>query len=268
MLGATNGTLSLENTAMEFIRFGHGKRQLIMLQGLGDGLKTVKGMALPMGFAYREYAKHFTVHVFSRKNHMEAGYTTRDMAQDIKLGMEQLEIPSADVLGVSQGGMIAQYLAIDYPKAVNRLALAVTLSKPNKTVRETVSGWISLAKDRRYKELLIDTAEKSYTEQYLKRYRAMYPLMGLLPKPKDFSRFLVLAQACLGHNAYGELGRIKCPALVIGGEDDRVVGATASREMADQISGSRLVMHPDLGHGLYTQAKDFNSSVRAFLMNE
>lgn len=34
----------------------------------------------------------------------------------------------AEVMGVSQGGMIAQYLAIDYPELVEKLVL-VTSSK-------------------------------------------------------------------------------------------------------------------------------------------
>jgi len=40
--------------------------------------------------------------------------------------MDELGISEADVIGVSQGGMIAQNLAIDRPELVNKLVLAVT----------------------------------------------------------------------------------------------------------------------------------------------
>ena len=42
-----NGQLTIDNTTMDYISFGKGKKKLIMIPGLGDGLKTVKGMALP-----------------------------------------------------------------------------------------------------------------------------------------------------------------------------------------------------------------------------
>ena len=41
---AKNGKIA----GAEYIRFGTGQRVLIMLPGLGDGLKTVGGTALPM----------------------------------------------------------------------------------------------------------------------------------------------------------------------------------------------------------------------------
>ena len=39
-------------------------------------------------------------------------------------------------MGVSQGGMIAQYLAIDHPDLVERLVLAVTAPRVNEIIRE------------------------------------------------------------------------------------------------------------------------------------
>ena len=43
-----NGTLTLKNGQMDYIRFGSGEKVLVMLPGLGDGLRTVRGTALPM----------------------------------------------------------------------------------------------------------------------------------------------------------------------------------------------------------------------------
>ena len=48
------------------------------------------------------------------------------MADDQAAAMQILGIDKASVLGVSQGGMIAQYLAIDHPGMVEKLILAVT----------------------------------------------------------------------------------------------------------------------------------------------
>ena len=40
---------------------------------------------------------------------------TKEMAADYAAAMAELGIADADVLGISQGGMIAQHLAIDHP---------------------------------------------------------------------------------------------------------------------------------------------------------
>ena len=47
---AKNGTLHIGDTTMDYIRFGKGQRVLIMFPGLGDGLRSMKGTALPMAF--------------------------------------------------------------------------------------------------------------------------------------------------------------------------------------------------------------------------
>ena len=262
---AKNGRISMGDTTMDYITFGKGSTDLVMIPGLGDGLTTVKGMAIPMAISYRMYAHNYKVYVFSRKNHMEEGYSTRDMAKDQAEAMRILGISNAMVIGVSQGGMIAQYLAIDYPDLVEKLVLAVTLSKQNRMVREVIGNWIKLAGQGDYRRLWIDTAEKSYSENYLKKYRFLYSILGKMSKPKDLDRFLIQANACIGHDAYAELEQIKCPTLVIGGDDDKIVGGNASAELSDRIKNSELFLYKGLGHAAYEEAKDFHSRVQSFL---
>lgn len=263
---AHNGSVPVGNSKMDYISFGNGNRNLIMLPGLGDGLTTVKGKALAFSILYREYAKEFTVYVFSRKNLLQEGYSTREMAKDYAEAMTVLGISKADVLGISQGGMIAQYLAIDFPDLVNKLILTVTSAEPNETIKKTVGLWIEMAMKGNYKDLIIDTAEKSYSEKYLKKYRRLYPLLTKIGKPKSFNRFLIQSASCISHNAYGELSKILCPTLVIGGDCDNIVGTTSAPAIADKISESELLIYNGLGHGAYEEAKDFNAQVLNFLM--
>lgn len=262
---AKGGCIPIGDTDMDYVSFGTGSDILIMLPGLGDGLTTVKGMAVAMAITYRMYAKNYKVFIFSRKNKLNAGYSTRDMAKDQAEAMKALGISKAYVLGVSQGGMIAQYLAIDYPELVEKLVLAVTLLKQNETIQKVVKNWIHLAEQKNVQALIIDTAEKSYSEHYLKRYRVLYPLLGKIGKPKDFSRFHIQALSCIRHDTYEELDRIICPTLVIGGNRDKIVGATASRELAEGIQNSELFLYNDLGHGAYEEAEDFHDRVMDFL---
>lgn len=262
---AKNGNIKIDDTDMDYISFGNGKKTLIMIPGLGDGLKTAKGMAIPFAFLYRSFAKDYTVYVFSRKNKLEEGCFTRDMAKDLHRAMSQLGIKRADIVGVSQGGMIAQYLAIDFPESVNKLVLVVTLARQNEVIQGVIPSWIEMAHKKDYKGIMVDTAEKSYTEQRLKQYRPFYSILGSVGKPKDFTRFLIMAKACIEHNAYDEINKIKAPTLVIGADCDKIVGGKASEEIAECINGSELKMYQGFGHGVYEEAKDFNQIVMEFL---
>ncbi len=264
MLKAKNGRLSLSTGKMDYIRFGSGKRVLLMLPGVGDGLTTVKGLAVPFALMYRALAKDFTVYVFSRRVHLPRHMTTRDMAEDVNEAMEKLGLAGAAVVGVSQGGMIAQWLALDHPDKVAKLVLTVTLSRSNDTVREAVALWSDMARRGDYKGIMLDTAERSYTPRRVRRARLTYALMGNLGKPKSFERFLIQAESCLTHDAYDELGRIACPTLVIGGTEDKIVTGAASEEIAAQIPGSELYMYDGLSHGLYEEAPDFLQRVADF----
>ena len=187
------------------------------------------------------------------------------MASDIATAMDTLGITNADVFGVSQGGMIAQYLAMDRPDLVRKLVLAVTLSQNNSTVKQVIGNWIEMTERGAMKELVTDMAEKMYSDAYVKRYRPFLPLLTLLQKPKDVERFVILAKSCLTCNAYESLDKIKCPVLVLGGRQDKVVTGMASEEIAKKL-GCEIYMYDGLGHAAYEEAKDFNQRVYDFFM--
>lgn len=260
-----NGTIPIGNAEMDYIRFGTGGKVLVMLPGLGDGLRSVKGTALPMAFTYRAFAKAFTVYAFSRKNALPQGYTTREMAADQAQAMELLGIQKADVLGVSMGGMIAQYLAIDYPEKVDRLILTVTSARPNPILSASIGEWVSCAKRGDHTVFMDSNVRRIYSEEYYRKNKWLVPIMGKLTKPKSYERFFIQADACLKHNAFEDLHQIQEPTLVIGGEKDNALGGDASREIAAQIPGAELRMYEQWGHGLYEEAGDFNQTVLNFL---
>ena len=265
LYNAKNGTLQIGGTTMDYIRFGTGERILVMLPGLGDGLTTVKGTALPMALMYRIFAKDYTVYMFSRRNHLPQGHTTRDMAGDLKAAMDVLGIEKADLVGVSMGGMIAQHFAADYPERLGKLVLVVTCSRPNPILTESVQEWIDLARRGDHAALMDSNLRRMYSDAYYRKNRWMAPLVGRLTKPKSYERFLIQANACLTHDVSDRLAEIDAPTLVIGGEQDHALGAEASREMAAAIPGAQLKMYPEWGHGLYDEAKDFNGTVLDFL---
>ena len=266
-LNAKNENVRLNGYDCDYISFGSGSDVLIMLPGVGDGFKTAKGVAIPFAFMYRCFAESFKVYVFSRRNNMPVGFTTEEMARDLSDIMEVLGIGSASVFGVSQGGMIAQQMAIQHPDKVNNLVLAVTASRPNDIMKDALSSWLEMADRDDYKGIMLDTAERSYTGEYLERGRMINSMLAGI-KPKDYTRFRILCESCLQHDVYDDLEKISCPTLIIGAGLDKVLGPEASTEMSSRIAGSQLYMYEGYSHGVYKQAKDFNARVIRYLMWE
>lgn len=258
------GSIKIQDTDMDYISFGKGSKTLVVIPGLSDGLKTVKGSGLVFSMILKKYIKDYKIYVFSRKNKMEVGYSTKDMAKDQKLAMEKLGISKAHIIGISQGGMIAQHFAVDYPEMVEKLVIAVSVSRQNHTIQTAIKSWIDMAISEDYKSLVIDTIEKTYTGKNLKINRIMYPISTRLGRPKSFDRFIIQANSCINHNAYDELDKITCPTLVIGGDSDKVVGENTSQEMAKMIKDSKLIIYEGLGHGAFVEARDFNDQILNF----
>ena len=265
MLQAENGPSAMNDDWLDYVRFGSGAKPLVMLPGLSDGLRTVKGLARPLALSYRELGRDFTVWMFSRAASGKA-QSTREMAADLAAALTELGTGPCCVLGVSMGGMIAQYLALDHPELVKRLCLAVTAARPNDTSRQVLERWMEMARSGDYRALMQDTADRSYTPARARLYRAVYSLPKVPGRPQSFDRLLGQAEACLAHDAAAELPALACPALIIGGEQDAIVTAEASRELHRLIPGSRLCLYEGLGHAAYEEARGFKALVRDFFL--
>lgn len=265
---AKNETILLGSTTMDYITFGTGKKTLVIIPGLGDGLKNVKGMAVPFSVLYKTYAKEYTVYMFSRKNKLEPDCSTRSMAFDLMVAMEILGIWKADLIGISQGGMIAQHFALRYPERVGKMVLAVTSARPNPCLTEVISGWMHMAERGEYEKLIFDQAYKMYTKGFIEKNKWLLPAVSHFGKPESFERYQIMAQACLEHDCYEQLEQIHTPTLVAGAGEDQVLGVQASIEIAEKIPDSRLQIYEDYGHGVYLQSRTFHEAVLGFLTGQ
>ncbi|EQC78053.1 putative hydrolase [Streptococcus sp. HSISM1] len=265
-MSSTKGiTLYFNDKSMDYVTFGKGKQPLVIIPGLGDGVQTVKGKAQLFSLSYRLLAKHYKIYVFSRINELRQGYTTRDMAADLAEAMETLNLDAADVMGISQGGMIAQWLAADFPERVQRLILAVTTAKPSQLAKERIEHWQKLSQSGNFKHLMLDIAQHSYTQKSYQKWRLLYNIMGCLGRIKDEKRIAIQSQSCLTHDSLEVLKEIHCPTLILGALEDDVVGVDGSKELAKAISGCQLLILKHSGHALYEENKAFQKAVCEFL---
>ena len=247
---------------VDTVSFGRGDCALVILPGLT--VRSVKGSGAMLAWMYRMFAKDWRVTVIDKKSSVPENCTVKELAEDTAMVMQSLGIASADVVGVSMGGMIAQVLALEHPELVHSLVLAVTLSRCNDKVRQAIETWCAFIEREDSRGFAEDMVERMYSPAYVSRYRCMIPILAKMSMPKDQERFLRLAKACLTCDTEDRLGEIRCPAFVIGGKEDRVVGGEGSVEIADKL-GCSIHMYEELGHAAYEEAGDFNRRIYDFL---
>ncbi len=273
MIHVEEGTLALKNgTSMYYFSFGSGKKPFVIIPGLS--VRNYKGMAKPFSFLYRIFAKDFKVYVFDRPMPVKKGITAEQIAEHINEGMWQLHIEGAAVLGVSQGGMIAQYLSLNHPERVDRLVLAVTLCRNNETIKHSIYTWSEYAARNDFDGLIEDLFTRMYTKEYMDKHRRFLPVLTKIAKPMSAKRFRILANACMTCDTYDRLPTLTQPVLIIGGRKDNIVTAEASEEIYSQLKKrgegieTELYIYEDGGHSIYEEAGDFNERVLAFLTRQ
>lgn len=255
--------VNIPSGTMHYVSFGRGQRDLIIIQGLN--VRDLKGAGASLALMYKLFWKDYRVWLFDRRSVVEDGLTNRDLAEDIFDAMNALHIDLADVLGVSQGGMIALALTLEHPDRVGKLVLGVTAARANENIKRVVGNWISCAQKRDHVTINRETFALMYTDGYLKKFKLLMPLLVRAVKPKDWRRFAVLASAILEFDCYDRLHEITCPVLVLGGAQDKITTAKASVEIAQKLSCD-LHIYPEYGHAAYEEAKDFNKRVHDFLL--
>ena len=262
---ASEETAEVRGGKTTYVVFGSGSRPMVIIPGLS--LRPIHGTAVALAWMYRIFAKEYRVYVIDRKQPVAEQVTTEELAEDTAAVMEQLGMGEADVIGISQGGMIAQYLALRHPELVRKLVLGVTLSRPNDTLREVIGNWVKGAEKGDFTPVIRDMTEKMYSEAYVRKYGWVFPLAlktAKLVEPETFAR---LARACLTCDTYDSLEQIRSPVLVLGGKEDRIVTGGASVEMAEKL-GCPVYLYEGLGHSAYEEAKDFNSRILSFLQEK
>ena len=261
-----NYELHILGDVYDAVQFGSGEH-LVLIPGLGDGITTVKGKALMGSLMFRRYGKRYTVTVISRKRVLEPDADTCTMARDQAYAMEALGIQKAHVVGISQGGMIAQHLAADHPELIDKLVLAVTTPTSNDRIRLNLRRWVELARKGAFTGLMTDIQEKAQTGKRRKYMRPFYSQMGAAIRNMDVERFAIMAQACGDHDASDKLDRITAPTLVIGAAQDQTVEPDGSHMLHRLIGGSALRIFEDQGHAVYENEPKFHELILDFLEN-
>jgi pimeloyl-ACP methyl ester carboxylesterase len=244
--------------------------------GSGPPLLLIMGLGYSHEMWHRTtplVSKHFRTILFDNrgvgKSDIPPGpYPIATMAADAAAVLDAAGVESADVYGISMGGMIAQEFALQYPSRVRKLILGCTASGGPKAVRaDPEVNQVLMARGTMTVDEGIEAMVPYIYDPHTPRTRIDEDLAirrVTFPKPEAYNAQL---QGILAWEGYSRLGKIHAPALVIHGENDRLIPPGNGILIAEAIAGAKLVMLRNASHIYPTdQPEASNQVVLDFLL--
>ena len=248
-------TIKTNELHLQYIKFGTGDKALVILPGLS--LKSVLPYEASITEAYSVFTKEYIVYLLDRRLNLFDGYGIKDMAEDTAAVMAELGIEKACIYGVSQGGMAAQQFAADHPDLVEKLVLCSTAPK-------MIYGPAFKGDD--IKEKIDNFMAVLYSDGVAQAAGVKVPHIEL--NEEELKRFELLYNASDGFDIYDRLGEIKCPTLVIGSAEDKILPPKASVDIAQRIGCELYMYGPPYGHTVFDEAPDYKNRVFEFLQRD
>ena len=238
-------TAFLNDTEIYFAQFGEAGPPVLMLHG---GL----GNSNYWGHQVAELAKQFAVTVMDTRGHGRSPLTSRVFsyglfAQDAIALLDYLQIPSASIVGWSDGGVTGLELAMTRPDRVARLFAFGANSTP--------AG------------MKPGGGRAGAFAAYVARCRAEYA--ELSPNPDKWPLLVQgLSPMWRSEPDYPDqkLARIKAPTAIADGAYDEIIKPEHTRHMARVIPGAQLAILPNTSHfAMLQDPAAFNQALIAFL---
>lgn len=250
-----------EKFEMKYFKFGSGNRTAVILPGLS--VKSVMDSADSVVSAYKPMHKDYTVFVFDRRSVCPENYTISDMAEDTAEALMLLGLNNIYLFGVSQGGMLAQLIALNHSELVYKLALCSTVARITEDNSGILREWTALAEQKDEEVLYKRMIESLFSAEFVDKFGKYIVQLMSGAGDEDLKRFVILAKACDGFDVYSGEGKIKCPALVIGSKADAVFEFKYIAEVAEKL-GARMKVYDGYGHALYDETPECLNEILKF----
>jgi pimeloyl-ACP methyl ester carboxylesterase len=233
---------------------------LLLIHGLGYARWGWEPVVEPL-------ARSFDVLLFDNRGIGESDappgpYTAAQLAADAVQVLDEAEVERAHVLGTSLGGMVAQEVALSYPRRVDKLALACTTPggpraypMPARTVALMTNG----ATLRDFVENALVPDPRAELVERILAHR--------LATAQPAEAWAAQAAAGAAFDVYEQLGSIAAPALVLHGDGDVVVDPRNGELLARLLPQASLEVFPGTGHLFFWQQPErFVRVVEEFLL--
>jgi pimeloyl-ACP methyl ester carboxylesterase len=199
----------------------------------------------------------------------ECCYTRLDFAYDIKLLLDELKIPRADVVGHSMGSFVAQTLAEFWPEHTRRVVLISSSGGPRPGAVPKKPSFDYAAKIRALKEpidpdspFMIEwwSSPTPVDEDFIRRQRqdaAAIPLRVWLA---------VLDQGVTALDLQRTLPRLTEPTLLIWGSKDPLMPQEVRQTLREALPHAQVKVFEGLGHNpFWEQPEGCARVINAFL---
>jgi len=226
-------------------------------------LRPLGGSMASWGRFADELAEHTSILAFDPRGTGGSssalyGTTTRGMARDALFLLDYLGIDRAHVYGISMGGMVASWLAVDAPERVARLILASTL--PQGTMIRT-GAWrrgLSLARcfANSPPEMEACIAERILSHHFRDEHPDEVRKIREAARINPASRrsLLMLVAAAVIHDVRSHLHEITAEVLVLIGERDPLLTLESQRSLLGRLPRATYEVLLGAGHDLSTEA--------------
>ena len=215
--------------------------------------------------------KQFKVLRFDTRGHGQSEapateYTLEQMADDVHGLFGHLGITRSHWMGLSMGGMIGQTFALKYPGMFSSMILADTTSRQPPNGAAMWGERIQTAKTKGMDALVDGTLTRWFTDGYRAANPDVMAGIGKVIRNTPAAGYAGCCAAISKIDLTDRLKEIKCPTLVLVGEQDQGTPVEASRQIQANLPGSELLVIPSAAHiSNIEQSAVFNVAVRDFL---
>src|SRR5208283_4342007 len=246
------------NINLNYETYGDGE-PLLLIMGFGmSGAGWIPSLPFFNGFKCIYFDNRGT----GLSDKPEGIYTVEGMADDASNLIRALGIEKAKVFGVSMGGMIAQELTLRHPDQVAKVVLGCTMAggptakmAAPEVAMKLVEGTKLMATNP---EQGLDTIMPLlYPEEFAKAHPEIKQLMlagmrMMPPTPSDAVDRTIAG--IMTFNASDRLDQIKCPVLIVHGDQDLLIPPENAHLIKNRIPQAEVFMIPNAGHAF--QAAD------------
>lgn len=192
--------------------------------------------------------------------------TLEQLAGDLVGLMDAVGIDRAHLVGLSMGGMIGQVAALAYPGRFLSLTLADTTSRYPPEAAAMWEARIKLAREGGMEAHVAPTMQRWFTTGWAERNPEIAARIAEGIRRTSVAGYVGCSQGIARIHTYPRLGEIRCPVLVIVGEQDPTTPVAMARDIHEAIAGSRLAIIPGAAHiSNIEQPRAFDEALSGFL---
>ncbi len=196
----------------------------------------------------------------------KGAYTLDQLGEDAIGLLDALSVDAVHWVGLSMGGMIGQYMALNHPDRLRSLALCDTAAAIPPEAQPVWEERLRTVRKAGMQGLVDATLERWFTSPYLSQNPPEVKLIREHFLATPVPGYMGCSEAIRGLHYLERLSEIRLPTLIMVGEEDEGTPVAASRAMHERIPDSRLVVLPSSAHLSNLEQTDaFNEALMEFL---